>query len=311
MMKKVLVTGGAGFIGSHLINKLLDKNYDVSIIKREETNIWRIKDIMDKIIVYDADLRDTHRIAEVIAECKPDIICHLATIYAVNHQRNDMTPMIDTNVLGTINLLDASVDSSVNLFINTSTCSVYGASMEKLKENSIINPSNLYSVTKVQAEQACDYYSKNHDIKAITLRLFPPYGPKDNARKLIPYIINSISEGKSPKMTTGMQKWDFVYVDDIVEAYIRSLSARMQNMHEIINIGTGTAISIRDITSKIIELLGSGIEPKWGAIEHRGNEIWFNCADNNKAREILKWHPRTSALENGLKLTIESCRGHS
>lgn len=303
-MERILITGAAGFIGSHLAHQLVKMGYEVGIIKRNGTDIWRIKDILKDINVYNADLKDTNSVSQAISNFKPNIVYHLATYYAVDHCPQEIASMIDSNVLGTINLLEASKESRVNLFINTSTCSVYNSSMEKLKENSDINPSNLYSMTKIQAEQACCYYSEKYDLNLITLRLFPPYGPVDNSRKLIPFVIKSLYDKKAPNMTSGTQKWDFTFIDDIVEAYIKALSIENKNEHKIFNIGTGKAVSIREVVTRIKELMDSEIEPKWGAIEHRKGEIWYNCADRSKAHNILNWEPKIPALEKGLELTI-------
>lgn len=303
-MERILITGAAGFIGSHLAHKLVEMGYEVGIIKRNGTDIWRIKDIFKDLTVYDADLKDTNSVLQSISNFKPNIVYHLATYYAVDHRPQEIASMIDSNVLGTINLLEASKESRVNLFINTSTCSVYDPSTEKLKETSNINPSNLYSMTKIQAEQACSYYSEKYDLNLITLRLFPPYGPVDNIRKLIPFVIKSFNDKKVPEMTTGTQKWDFTFINDIVEAYIKILSTQDKKTHEIFNIGTGNAVSIREVVTRIKELMDSEIEPKWGAIEHRKGEIWFNCADISKAHNILNWEPKIPTLEKGLELTI-------
>lgn len=303
---KILITGATGFIGSHLTHRLVEEGFTVGIIKRQNSDAWRIKDILDKIKCYDVNLLDTMGIIKVVSDFNPDGIFHLATYYAVEHNLQEISLMIDTNVLGAINLLESSKETKVKLFVNTSTCFVYKDSENKLKENDDIKPLNLYALTKIQAEQACTFYSEKYDLQTITFRLFPPYGPMDHERRLIPYAIKNFLEKKKLKLTTGEQKWDFVYVDDIVNAYLKLLSAhQILEKHEIFNIATGNAVSVREVISHVKQILNSKIEPEWGAIPHRKNEVWFTRADITKAKNFLKWQPKIEILEGGLELTVE------
>lgn len=303
---KVLITGASGFIGSHLTKRLVQEGFEVGIIKRKNSNLLRIKDLMDRIETCDADLRDTRSVSKIISTFKPDVLFHLATYYAVEHKPEEVSLMVDANVLGTLNLLEASKSSMVKLFVNTSSCFVYKLAKSKLKENAVLNPLNLYAMTKISAEQSCTFYTEKYGLKTITFRLFPPYGPADHEKRLIPYTIKSLIDGIKPKMTTGKQRWDFVYVGDIVDAYFRLLSVpELPKKHEIYNIGTGNAVSVREVVSRIKEILDTDVEPEWGAIPHRNNEVWFTCADISKIKNFLRWKPKTGVLDDGLELTVE------
>ena len=305
-LNKVLITGATGFIGSHLTQRLLREGFEVGIIKRENSDVWRIKDLLDKIAAYDVDLRDTEEVSKAFSHFRPDVIFHLATYYAVEHVPQEVSLMVDTNVLGTVNLLEASKESMVKLFVNTSSCFVYKESENKLRENDDLSPLNLYALTKIQAEQACSFYAEKNGLKVITFRLFPPYGPADHERRLIPYVIKNLLEGEKLKLTTGMQRWDFVYVDDIVDAYFKLLSVTdLPQKHEIFNVGTGNADSVREVVSRIKEIIGAELEPEWGATPHRKNEVWFICADISKTETFLSWQPKIQILGEGLKLTVE------
>lgn len=305
-INKVLITGATGFIGAHLTRRLTREGFEVGIIKRENSNTWRIKDLLEKIATYDVDLRDTHEVSKVVSHFKPEVIFHLATYYAVEHQPQEIPLLIDTNVLGTVNLLEAAKESMVKLFVNTSSCFVYKESEERLRENAGLSPLNLYASTKIQAEQTCSFYAEKYGLKVITFRLFPPYGPAGHERRLIPYVIRSLLDEERLNLTTGKQRWDFVYVDDIVDAYFKLLSvSELPQKHEIFNIGTENAVSVREVVSRIKEIVGSELEPEWGAIPHRKNEVWFICADISKTENFLSWHPKIQILEEGLELTVE------
>lgn len=305
-MNKVLVSGATGFIGSHLTRKLVKEGFNVAIIHRRNSNMWRIKDLIDKVISYDINLQDTDAVIKAVADFKPEIIFHLAAYYAVEHRPEEISPMIETNVLGTTNLSEAAIAAEVKLFVNTSTCFIYEQNAEKRKEDTNLKPLNLYALTKIKAEQACTFYSEKYGLKAITFRLFPPYGPSDHERRLIPYVIRSLLEGNRLELTSGKQKWDFVYVLDIVDAYFKLLSIPVfPKKHEIFNIGTGNAVSVREVVSRIKEIIGTRLKLEWGTISDRKNEVWFTCADINKVKTFLKWEPKVQALNEGLELTVE------
>lgn len=302
--KRILVTGATGFIGSFLTRRLLEKGCEVGIIKRERSSTWRIEDVIKEIDVYDADLGDTQEVHDAFTKFHPDVVFHLATYYAVEHKTAEIPIMVETNVLGTVNLLEASKNSTVGLFVNTSSCFVYKQKKSKLRETDELSPLNLYATTKLQAEQACSFYAQNYGLQTVTFRLFPPYGPADNERKLIPFVIKKFIEHHNPDLTTGRQKWDFVNVNDIVDAYLKVLLVPVfENKHEVINIGTGNAVSIREVVALIAKILDSNMKPNWGKIPHRRNEVWFTSADISKAKTLLNWQPNTT-LKEGLTSTI-------
>jgi len=304
--QKILITGAAGFIGSHLTRKLVQDGYQVGIIELADSQRWRIKDVLKKTTVYEIDLKDTKAILDSICHFEPDVIFHLATYYAVEHHQQEIPLMANTNVLGAHNLLEASVQASVKLFVNTSSCFVYMQKDKPLQEKDKLKPINLYALTKIQAEQACAFYSEAYDLRTITFRLFPPYGPGDHARRLIPYVIKNMIDGNSLKMTTGTQKWDMIFVDDIIAAYMRLLELpQLDSKYEVLNIGTGNTVSVKEIVSHIKKITGSSVEPEWDAIPHRSNEVWYVAANTRKTESLLGWKPKTQILDEGLDQTVK------
>ena len=303
---KILISGASGFIGSHLVRRLIEDGFEVGIIKRDNSDIWRIKDIKNCIAVYETDLRDINGVSKSFSHFVPDAIFHLATYYAIEHKIEEIARMVDTNVLGTINLLEASKEHNVKLFANTSSCFVYKESANPVKESDPLKPLNLYAMTKLQAEQACSFYAEEYGLKSVTFRLFPPYGPADHDRRLIPHVIRSIMKGDSLKLTTGRQKWDFVYIEDIIDAYVQLLyNKNFLFGHEIFNIGTGNSVAVRDVVIRINEVTGGKAQLFWGSYPHRNNEVWSMRADISKAKSLLGWQPKTQILDDGLELTIK------
>lgn len=304
-MSKVLISGATGFIGSHLTRRLVKEGHNVAIIKRKNSNIWRIKNLLPKVVSYDIKLQDTDGVIKAVADFKPTIIFHLATHYAVEHKQEEISSIIATNVLGTTNLLETAKEVGVELFVNTSSCFVYEQNEEKVREDANLKPLNLYALTKIQAEQACTFYAEKYGLKAVTFRLFPPYGPSDHEKRLIPYVIRSFYHREPLRLTSGIQKWDFTYVDDIVDAYMKLLSApNLHNGHDIFNIGAGKAASIREVVVHVKKTMGLTYEPEWGAIPHRKNEVWFIRADISKAKTFLNWQPQKT-LKEGIASTVK------
>lgn len=306
-IKRVLITGAAGFIGSRVVVALQNDGYDVGIIIRNESDTFRLNNVIDKVLVFHCDIRDGEEVASVFGQFKPDAVLHLVAYYAVEENvPRFIGIMVDTNVKGAFNLLDAARIHGVKLFVNTSTTAVYIQKDRPLTESDPVGPQNLYAVTKLQAEEACQFYALNYGVSGITLRLFPPYGPGDHERRLMPYVIKSLLDRKSPALTTGYQKWDFVYVDDIVDAYRAVLRAYPFKVpYDIINIGTGNPISIREVVNDVLQMTGAETELSWGTVPHRKQEVWYNSANITKAKEELGWEPRTD-IRTGLRRTIDS-----
>jgi nucleoside-diphosphate-sugar epimerase len=309
-IRRVLVTGAHGFLGSHLTAALLDRGYQVSILKRDGSDLRRIRHLMDRITPFTADLRDPDQVFRAVHSSEPDAILHLAAFYAVEHTPEQIGIMADTNVKGAVALLDASRGERTPLFVNTSTCTVYREQETPRAETDPIGPQNLYDLTKLQAEEACRFYRDRFGVPSVTLRIFPPYGPGDNERRLIPSVIRKLLAGESPGLTTGMQRWDFVHVQDIAAAYLAVLSSPEPALSGgIFNVATGDPRTVREVVEQVRIIMGSGTELRWGIVPHRRNEIWLNSGNPTKIRSVLGWEPRVS-LEQGLAETVAWFRDH-
>jgi nucleoside-diphosphate-sugar epimerase len=305
IIRKVFVTGANGFIGAHLVRRLLAEGYEVGFLKRETADISKIADLLARVRAFNGDIRDYSSVLQAVSDFQPDAVLHLVTYYRIEHTSADIRPMIDTNVLGTINLLEASRENGVKLFVNTSSCAVYRMTDHAVSEDDPIAPQNLYALTKHHAEEECRFYADYFGLNGITLRMFPPYGPGDHERRLIPHVILSLQKRQAPDLTTGNQRWDFVYIDDVIDAYIAALEkAPGITGHEVVNIGTGAPVSVREMVTKILNRMHTSVEPRFGAISHRKNEVWYNSAEIGKAGRLLGWRPKHS-VDTGLEKTIE------
>lgn len=299
----ILVTGATGFIGSFLTERLVKEKHKVIILKRSTSNIWRIKEIFDKLVSYDVDRVS---IESIFKREKIDMVLHLATNYKKFHSSKDVEIIIDSNIKFPSLILEYAKENDVKYFINTGTFFEYEfVNKEPIREESPKKAYNFYACSKLAFEETLKFYTQNYNIRGITLKLFAPYGYKDNEYKLIPSLIKKALNNETIFLTKGEQMLDFTYVKDIVEAYLRSMNyiQIMSTKYDVFNIGTGKAYSVKELVSLTSEIIGKKLKVEWGAIPYSKNEIFYACADITKASIKLHWSPKYSLVE-GLKETI-------
>ena len=300
---KILVTGANGFIGSHVLESLLeDSENEIGVTLRTTSDTSRIRSYIenDKVTIF---YLDKECIDTIITRFKPEIVIHLAVYYKKKHDFGDIDEMFDSNVTFPTKILDSMVKNNLKFFINTGTFTEFLLDQNYLTDNSKISPANLYSATKVAFEEILKFYSEKFGIRAITLKLLAPYGPKDNPKKLIPYLINCALRNEIAKTSPGEQTWDFIYVKDVARAYKSAVQfiTRNWNRYEVIVIGTGEVFSIKDIAKLLKEVRGN-LNVEWGALPYNESETYYVKADIAKAQNLLKWKP-TFSIRRGLHET--------
>jgi len=301
---RVLVTGGSGFIGLHLVERLIKEDADIYVIKRPNSILtpWT-KDILKKVKVYNVDISDFEKLKHIMKKIEPKKIFHLAAFTNVNRSFTVTNEAIKNNVQGTLNLLHSLENVDFDCFINTSTCEVYGNNPVPFTENQLPNPVSPYGASKYSAEVFCQFFYNTYNFPITILRPFTSYGEYQLCKMFIPQIIVSCLLKEDLKLTEGTQTREFNYVEDIVDGYIKT-SITKRAIGEIINIGCGEEHSIKETVFKIIKLVGNDTKPLFGSIDYRENEIWRLFCDNTKAKKILKWEPKYS-IERGLEKTIK------
>ena len=302
--KVVLVTGAAGFIGSHLARQLLEKGAEVHVLLRRDTDQFRIQDFIEKLTVWYGDLQDHQSIVSCIRNSRPQVIFHLASFRNVTRDQELIEPMIDINLKGTMNLVRGVFEEKINLecFINTGSSEEYGDGAAPFNENQREMPVSPYSASKVAATYFCQMLHKSMGLPVSTFRPFLTYGPQQDTDMFIPSLIHHCLEGKDFPMTEGNQTREFNYVDDVVDAYVRA-ACSPKAIGEIINIGNGIEYRIKDVAEKIVHMMGNPIKLLFGSIPKRPGETDHFLCSNKKARELLGWSPRVS-LHEGLERTI-------
>lgn len=297
-MKHVLLTGATGFLGSHLLEALLKQGYQVTILKRSTSDTWRIQHLLGQVRVLDVDRVS---VDEVFSGSCIELIIHLATFYRKTDSGESFEEMISANVTFPTLLLETGIKNGIKGFINTGTFFEYEHSAAPISESGRVKPFNFYARTKVAFESLLKTYSGK--INTVTLRVFSPYGPKDN-EKIIPYILKSRLSGETVELSEGLQKLDFIYCDDVVSAYIKAIKfmESRKDISEVFNIGSGMPTSIREVVSIIEEELNDTLDKKWGLAPAIDPPLVFS--DIAKAKEYLKWAPEIG-LRKGLLKTMQ------
>ncbi|MCK9265615.1 NAD-dependent epimerase/dehydratase family protein [bacterium] len=299
--KRVLITGATGFVGANLVKSCLKKGADIYLLTRATSNKWRINDILKDVSEFSADLTDNQAVEKLVLTIRPEIIFHTAVYGGFPYQR-DLKKTIDTNLLGTINLIEACEKVGFKLFINTGSSSEYGVKEEPIKEDSPLTPFSSYGISKAFATQFCQMKFRT-GLPVITLRLFSPYGYYEGATRLIPSVILSSLKDIAPEVSSPTSVRDFVFIEDVVNAYLKAVDMKDRLNTDVFNIGSGLQHSVGEVVEKILFLTGKKIKPKWGSVSNPRIEPKIWQADISKTEQILNWQPKHS-LDNGLNKTL-------
>jgi len=308
--KKILVTGAGGFIGSHLVEELVKKGYKVrAFVHYNSFNRWGWLDYGDKKIknsieIFAGDVRDPNGVKESMRNI--DVVFHLAALIGIPYSYHSPDTYVDTNIKGTLNILQAARGLDIEKVICTSTSEVYGtAQFVPITEEHPINPQSPYSATKASADFLALSFYRSFNLPLSIIRPFNTYGPRQSARAVIPTIITQIASGKTRiKLGSISPTRDLTYVKDTVEGFIKVAESE-KSIGKVINIGSNFAISIEDLAILISKLMNTKIKIEEEAQRQRPekSEVERLCADNANAKRLLEWSPKYT-LEEGLKETI-------
>lgn len=308
--KKVLITGGSGFIGSHITEQLLEKGCDVRVfVHYNSFNRWGWIDYFpaDKkknIGIFTGDIRDPNGVREAMKGC--EVVFHLAALIGIPYSYHSPDTYVDTNVKGTLNILQAARQLSVSRIIHTSTSEVYGtAQFVPITEEHPVNPQSPYAATKVSADFMALTFFRSFETPIVVVRPFNTYGPRQSARAIIPTIITQLIHG-SGKVTLGSTSptRDLNFVKDTARGFILAAESEVA-LGEVINLGSNYEISVGDLAHKIASLMGKEIliESSEERLRPEKSEVERLWAANRKAMKLLGWQPSFD-LESGLKETI-------
>jgi dTDP-glucose 4,6-dehydratase len=314
-VKKTLVTGSEGFIGSHLVEKLVEDGASVkAFVLYNSFNSWGWLDtlrpeIKKEIEVVTGDIRDLVSVCSVMKDC--DQVYHLAALVGIPYSYQSPRSFVETNVTGTLNVLQAALDCGLSKVIHTSTSETYGtAQYVPIDEKHPLSGQSPYAASKIAADQIAYSFYCSFDLAVTIVRPFNTYGPRQSARAIIPSIISQISAGKA-KISVGDMRptRDFSYVLDTVEGFL-SLAKSQTAVGQTVNLGSNFEISIGDLAQLITEVMRRDVKlvPDSSRLRPETSEVMRLCADTKKVFELTGWQPNfggRDGLARGLRLTAD------
>ena len=311
--KKVLITGAGGFIGSHLVEAIVKKDCKVrAFVHYNSFNSWgwldyinKTSSMKDSIEVFNGDIKDPYGVKKAMEDI--DIVFHLAALIGIPYSYYSPGSYVDTNIKGTLNILQAGKELGTQKIIHTSTSEVYGtAQFIPITEEHPINPQSPYSATKASADFLALSFYQSFNTPVAIIRPFNAYGPRQSGRAIIPTIISQIISKKTKiKLGSIYPRRDFTYVKDTVRGFI-DMAESDDSVGRIINIGSNSEISVIELVNLITGLMGVKIEIEAADERKRPekSEVERLLADNSKAKEFFGWSPGYS-LKEGITETIE------
>jgi UDP-glucose 4-epimerase len=302
-MKKVLITGASGFVGNNLARFLLSRGHEAHLLLRQGHAQWRLKDILPDVRVHIADLCDPDEVAAAVKSARAEWIFHLAAHGAYSSQI-DTARIVKTNVMGTVNLVQACLKTGFEVFVNTGSSSEYGFKDHAPNEKEWLDPNSYYAVAKASATLFCRYTARSLCVRIPTLRLYSVYGPYEEPTRLMPTLIVKGLGQRLPPLVNPKIARDFVYVDDVTAAYLLAATVEADDPGAVYNIGSGIQTAMAEVVETARLSLGITGEPEWGSMKDR---IWDTdkwICDNRLAVEKLGWRPNHS-FEDGFRKMVD------
>jgi nucleoside-diphosphate-sugar epimerase len=301
---RVLITGATGFIGANLAHFFVNEKADVHILLRESSNTWRINSILSRLNKHYCDLTDREDTKRVISEIRPNKVFHLA-MYGGYPFQNDSLKMINTNYIGTINLLDACIEGGFDCFINTGSSSEYGIKEKPMKESDLLEPINIYGASKSAATLYCQALAKKYNLPIFTLRLFSPYGYYEESTRLIPYLIVSMLKNQKIKISSPYAVRDFIFIEGVIDAFIKIIDKKDQiPLGTILNVGSGSDTKVIEVFKILKEIVVYKMDFTVEGFPRESGVLRVWRADTEEIQKILGWYPKYN-LENGLIKTVK------
>jgi UDP-glucose 4-epimerase len=296
---RCFVTGATGFVGSHLVRQLVGEGVDVAILMRANSNPWRIDDVLSETEIIYGDLMSIDRFEDKIKSFEPDKIFHLGWHEVGSRYRND--PSQVQNLYSSLNLLKLAKECNCNQFIGLGSQAEYGSYNHPIREDFLPHPTTAYGATKLATYVMSKKFSEIFGLRFVWLRLFSSYGPMDDPNWMLPHVILKLLRGDKPALTLGKQLWDYLFVEDAVNA-IWQISC-IPNAEGLFNVGSGKAHTIKNILEIARDLIDPSLPLGFGEIPYRPDQVMHLQADITRLKQFTNWSPKVS-LEIGLKKMI-------
>jgi UDP-glucose 4-epimerase len=300
--KRVLLTGATGFVGANLARRLLADGHEVHVLTRPGRDQWRLKEIRQALIVHEVDLVDADAVDTAVSQADPEWVFHLAA-YGAYPTQTDLGQAVQTNVMGTLNLVRACSDRGVAAIVNAGSSSEYGLKDHAPLEGEWLEPNSDYAATKAAATIMSSHIARSRGLNLTTLRLYSVYGPFEEPSRLVPALVLCGLRSTLPSLVNPGVARDFVYVDDVTEAFLLAARAQSDGDGLVYNVATGMQTTMGQAVEAIRRLLPVKAEAEWGSMPDRqwDTNVWVG--DSGRIRDRLGWKPRS--FDEGLRLTVE------
>jgi UDP-glucose 4-epimerase len=298
---RCLVTGASGHLGSYLARRLLDCGEEVCALVRPGNNLWRLEGILHRVRLIRVDLRDLQEASEGIHKLSPDAVFHCAWSGVTSDTRNRPDHLIQ-NINAGLRLFEIVQAAGCRCWVGIGSQAEYGRQAEPLREDMIPHPDTAYGVAKLCLGKLLQTLCEESNVRYVWLRLLATYGPRDNPKHLVPSVIEKLLERSRPSLTAGEQFWDYLYIEDAVEAIQRVANTPLAQ--GIYNLASGEAHSVREIVNRLRDLIDPSLPLGFGDIPYGPDGVFHLQADVTRLHKATGWFPKTS-LETGLRKTLD------
>ena len=292
--ERVLVTGGTGFLGSHVVQRLLrDGQHDVAILVRQESNLWRIEELLDSVTLIKGDLRQPSSLEHQLTEFEPHVVLHLAWSGVLGSARN--SPDQVENIQHSLELIRMTARAGGRYWIGLGSQAEYGPCSQVIDEREPTHPTTLYGVSKLATNLVANQLCEQLGLRFAWVRLFSCFGPKDHPSWFIPYVILKFFNGVRPAVTLAEQQWDYLYVADAADALCRLVAH--PEAQGVFNLGSGQAFKLRELLENIRDRIDPSRPIGFGELPYRSDQVMYLKADIRRLHEATGWQPATSLTD--------------
>nr|WBU15342.1 dTDP-glucose 4,6-dehydratase 2 [uncultured bacterium] len=308
MGARIFVTGATGFIGANLVRRLVTEGHQVHAVIRPDSDLWRLRDLLDRITLHWVDLLDSGGLRHVARAVQPEVIFHLAMTGGHPRGALDRIRAVQVGVIGTLALLEAALETGAVRFVHVGSSLEYGRVARAMRESDPLRPVTDKGLAKSLASQLVKFYARKHGVSAVIVRPFSVYGPWESPQRFIPTLLRAAITGEEIRLTPPGYRHDFIFVDDVVEGCLRAASARTRP-GEAFNLGTGVQWTNEEVVTLAEEVSGRKIRVIPGAYPPGPADARCWVADIRKACRRLGWLPEWS-LAAGLGRTLDWLRSY-
>ncbi|MBI5603283.1 MAG: NAD(P)-dependent oxidoreductase [Deltaproteobacteria bacterium] len=302
---KVLVTGANGFLGAHLVQKLLKKGYQVLAAHRPDSSLQRLKPFLNEVEQVELELNENPSIKNVFNRNRPEIVIHCAA-YGVNYSDQDIKKALSVNVSGTLELIKAASHFNISRFLHIGSCFEYGDKKFPVKESDLLEPTGIYGATKASATLLAMTLSRQLSVPLAIIRPFGLWGPMEEEHRLVPLVIKYCLSNQPLPLTGGKQIRDYLYVEDAASMIIALVEGSGFPSYEIVNLGTGIPVTLKAFILTIAGLFQKEHLMGFGRIPYRPTEMWYLVADTTKWQRLIGEYKRTTIAEGIEKVLIHN-----